>query len=65
MFGLQQILGHTTLEMVRRYVHFALTQTMIQVQVSSPVDRVGIKKLRGYKIDEMHTPWKVLDESTS
>ena len=53
VFRLQQILGHTTLEMVRRYVHFASNQTMIQGQVSSPVDRMGIKKLRGYKIDQM------------
>ena len=52
VFRLQQILGHTTLEMVRRYVHYASTQTMIQGHVSSPVDRMGIKKLRGYKIDQ-------------
>ncbi len=53
VFRLQQILGHTTLEMVRRYVHYASTQTMIQGHVSSPVDLMGIKKLRGYKIDQM------------
>lgn len=52
VFRLQQILGHTTLEMVRRYVHYASTQSMIQGQVSSPIDRMGIKKLRGYKIDQ-------------
>jgi len=53
VFRLQQILGHTTLEMVRRYVHYASTQSMIQGHVSSPLDRMGIKKLRGYKIDQM------------
>ncbi|MBA7675330.1 Tyrosine recombinase XerD [subsurface metagenome] len=53
VFRLQQILGHSTLEMVRRYVHYASTESMIQGQVSSPLDRMGIKKLRGYKIDRM------------
>jgi len=53
VFRLQQILGHSTLEMVRRYVHYASTESMIQGQVSSPLDRMGIKKLRGYKIDQM------------
>jgi len=53
VFRLQQILGHTTLEMVRRYVHFSSTQDMIQGHVSSPLDRIGIKKLRGYKIDRL------------
>ena len=52
VFRLQQILGHTTLEMVRRYVHYASTESMIQGQISSPLDRMGIKKLRGYKIDQ-------------
>ena len=53
VFRLQQILGHTTLEMVRRYVHYTSVHTMIQDHVSSPVDRMGIKNLRGYKIDQM------------
>ena len=53
VFRLQQILGHTTLEMVRRYVHYASNRAMIQGHVSSPVDRMGIKKLRGYKIDQV------------
>jgi len=38
--------------MVRRYVHYASTESMIQGQISSPLDRMGIKKLRGYKIDQ-------------
>lgn len=53
VFRLQQILGHTSLEMVRRYVHYASSQTMIQGCVPSPVDRMDIKKLRSYKIDRM------------
>lgn len=51
VFRLQQILGHSTLDMVRRYVHYVSNQTMIQGHVSSPVDRIGIKGLRSYKID--------------
>jgi integrase/recombinase XerC/integrase/recombinase XerD len=51
IFRLQQILGHSSLEMVRRYVHYASTQAMIQGHVSSPMDRMCIKGLRSYKID--------------
>jgi hypothetical protein len=47
------MLGHTTLEMVRRYVHYASTQDMIQGHVLSPMDRMGIKGLRSYKIDKL------------
>ena len=53
VFRLQQILGHTTLEMVRRYVHYASARDMMQGRVSSPLDQIGIKKLRGYKIDRI------------
>jgi len=53
VFRLQQILGHTTLEMVRKYVHYASTETMIQGHVRSPVDQLEVKKLRGYKIDRI------------
>ena len=53
VFRLQQILGHTTLEMVRKYVHFASTQALMNGRTMSPVDYMGIKKLRGYKIDRM------------
>lgn len=51
VFRLQQILGHTTLEMVRRYVHFASSEAMMQGWVASPMDRIGIKGLRSYRID--------------
>jgi len=51
VFRLQQILGHTTLEMVRKYVHYASAHTLIQGSVTSPIDRMNIKGLRGYKID--------------
>lgn len=51
VFRLQYILGHSSLEMVRRYVHYASSQAMVQGKVSSPVDRLDIKKLKGHKID--------------
>jgi site-specific recombinase XerD len=53
VFRLQQILGHTSLEMVRRYVHYASTQDLINGKMLSPIDQMGVKKLRGYKIDQM------------
>jgi site-specific recombinase XerD len=53
VFRLQQILGHTTLEMVRRYVHFASNDAMIKGRVVSPVDRLELKNLKGYKVDRL------------
>ncbi len=53
VFRLQQLLGHTSLEMVRRYVHLASSQTMVNSRPSSPLDRMGLETLRGYKIDRM------------
>jgi site-specific recombinase XerD len=53
VFRLKQILGHNSLEMVNRYVHYASAQSMIHGAISSPVDRLGIKKLRKYKIDRV------------
>lgn len=52
VFRLQQILGHTTLDMVRRYVHYASAHILIQSNVASPIDRMGIKGLRSYRIDK-------------
>ena len=51
-FRLQQILGHSTLEMVRQYVSYASVRDMIQNHVSSSMDRMSIKGLRSYKIDK-------------
>ncbi len=53
VFRLQQILGHTTLEMVRRYVHYASIQDMINGKPSSPMDHMGIRRLSGYKVDRV------------
>jgi site-specific recombinase XerD len=53
VFRLQNILGHTTLEMVRKYVHYASCQDMINNHSASPVDHLGIKNLRGYKVDRL------------
>lgn len=53
VFRLQQILGHTTLEMVRKYIHFASGQALIRDTVYSPIDRLNISKLKGYKIDRL------------
>jgi integrase/recombinase XerC/integrase/recombinase XerD len=53
VFRLQQILGHSSLEMVRRYVHYASTQALINGKTISPVDQMGMRKLRGHKVDQM------------
>ncbi len=44
VFSLQQILGHTTLEMVRHYVNLASSQTTIQHRKYSPMDRLDIAR---------------------
>ena len=53
VFRLQQILGHTTLEMVRHYVHYASTQDMLEGSVSSPLDRLALNKLDRYRMDHL------------
>ena len=53
VFRLQQILGHTSLGMVNRYVHFASTQALISGKTQSPIDQMGIKSLRRHKIDQV------------
>jgi site-specific recombinase XerD len=45
VFTLQQILGHTTLEMVRRYVNFANSHVMTQHKRFSPVDRMNLRQI--------------------
>ena len=42
VFSLQQILGHTTLEMVRRYVNLASTHVAVQHRKYSPMDRMTV-----------------------
>ena len=43
VFTLQQILGHSTLEMVRHYVNLASSHVTIQHQKFSPLDRLNIR----------------------
>ena len=43
VFSLQQILGHSTLEMVRHYVNLASSHIAIQHQKFSPLDRLNIR----------------------
>ncbi|MFQ6028336.1 MAG: tyrosine-type recombinase/integrase [Dehalococcoidia bacterium] len=45
VFTLQQILGHTTLDMVRRYVNLANTHVMTQHKRFSPVDRMNLRQI--------------------
>jgi site-specific recombinase XerD len=42
LFSLQQILGHTSLEMVRRYVTLAASDITIQHRKYSPMDRINL-----------------------
>ena len=44
VFSLQQILGHSTLEMVRHYVNLASSHITIQHQKFSPLDRLDLRK---------------------
>jgi site-specific recombinase XerD len=44
VFSLQQILGHSTLEMVRHYVNLTSSHIAIQHQKYSPLDRLNLKK---------------------
>ena len=43
VFTLQQILGHSTLEMVRHYVNLASNHIAIQHQKYSPLDRISLR----------------------
>jgi integrase/recombinase XerC/integrase/recombinase XerD len=45
VFSLQQILGHTTLEMVRRYVTLASAHVTVQHRKFSPMDRLNTARL--------------------
>jgi len=44
VFSLQQILGHSTLEMVRHYVNLASSHITIQHQKFSPLDRLNLRQ---------------------
>jgi site-specific recombinase XerD len=44
VFSLQQILGHSTLEMVRHYVNLASSHIAIQHQKFSPLDRLNLRR---------------------
>ena len=46
VFSLQQILGHTSLEMVKRYVNLAEAYVISEHRKFSPVDALNIKQLR-------------------
>ena len=45
VFSLQQILGHTSLEMVRRYVTLASAQVRVQHRKFSPMDRMNLGRV--------------------
>jgi hypothetical protein len=46
VFSLQQILGHTSLDMVRRYVTLASSQVRVQHRKFSPMDRMNLGRVR-------------------
>jgi len=45
VFSLQQILGHSSLEMVRRYVTLASSQVRVQHRKFSPMDRMNLGRV--------------------
>jgi len=51
VFSLQQILGHTSLEMVRRYVTLASAQVRVQHRKFSLMDRMNLGRVRLGRID--------------
>lgn len=51
VFSLQQILGHSTLEMVRHYVTLASSQVTVQHRKFSPMDRLELRKRSGGRND--------------
>lgn len=46
VFTLQLILGHTTLEMVRRYINLANAHVIAQHKQFSPVDRMNMRQIK-------------------
>ena len=56
VFSLQQILGHTTLDMVRRYINLNNTHVMAQHNRFSPVDRMNLRQInRAVKVSKKRT----------
>jgi integrase/recombinase XerC/integrase/recombinase XerD len=51
VFTLQQILGHTSLEMVRRYVSLASAHVIVQHRKFSPMDRINVAHVRAWRQD--------------
>jgi site-specific recombinase XerD len=51
VFTLQQILGHTSLEMVRRYVSLASAHVTVQQRKFSPMDRINMLHTRAWRQD--------------
>ena len=49
VFLLQQNLGHTSLEMVGRYVHLASRTAAVRSQSFSPLDRLEVKEVRRFR----------------
>lgn len=41
IYALQQILGHTTLDMVKKYVHLTQAKTVVNFEKYSPLDNLG------------------------
>lgn len=46
LFPLQQLLGHTSLDMVRRYVTLAPAQVRVQHGNFSPMDRMNLERIK-------------------
>jgi len=49
VFSLQQILGHTTLEMVGRYVTLASAHVTVQYRKFSPMDRISLGRIETFQ----------------
>jgi integrase/recombinase XerC/integrase/recombinase XerD len=52
VFSLQQILGHTSLEMVRHYVNLASSHVTVQHRKYSPMDRINVANARPLRQDK-------------
>ena len=50
VFSLQQILGHTSLEMVGRYVTLASAQVRVQHRKFSPMDRMNLGRMKSSRM---------------